>query len=74
MKYSSYELCILIISTLLNVLRIYDRFFIYGELNLSQMDDRKKVVENLNSIFNRYSGKEKLENEIEKLQSHLLEM
>ncbi|NPE30847.1 peptide chain release factor-like protein [Methanococcoides sp. SA1] len=41
---------------------------------MSQMDDKKKVVENLNSIFNRYSGKEKLENEIEKLQSHLLEM
>lgn len=41
---------------------------------MSQMDDKKKVVENLNSLFSRYSGKEKLENEIEKLQSHLLEM
>ncbi len=32
------------------------------------------MVDNLNSIFNHYSGKEKLEFEIEKLQSHLLEL
>jgi len=38
------------------------------------MDDKKKVADNLNSLFSRYSGKEKLEKEIEKLQSHLLEM
>lgn len=38
------------------------------------MDEKKKVVENINSLFSRYSGKEKLENEVEKLQSHLLEL
>ncbi len=32
------------------------------------------MVDNLNSIFNHYSGKDKLELEIEKLQSHILEL
>ncbi|WP_135605037.1 Vms1/Ankzf1 family peptidyl-tRNA hydrolase [Methanococcoides sp. NM1] len=38
------------------------------------MAGKKKVTGNLNTLFNKYSGKEKLEDEIDKLQSHILEL
>ncbi|WP_445474646.1 Vms1/Ankzf1 family peptidyl-tRNA hydrolase [Methanococcoides methylutens] len=38
------------------------------------MPGKKKVAGNLNTLFNKYSGKEKLEEEIDRLQSHLLEL
>ncbi len=38
------------------------------------MIEKDKVVDNISSIFNRYSGKDKLEEEIDRLQSHLVEM
>ncbi|UGV39897.1 hypothetical protein J7W08_07140 [Methanococcoides orientis] len=38
------------------------------------MAGTKKVAGNLNTFFKKYSGKEKLEEEIDKLQSHILEL
>jgi hypothetical protein len=38
------------------------------------MIEKDKVVGNISSIFNRYSGKEDLENEINRLQSHIVEL
>ncbi|MEL4305455.1 Vms1/Ankzf1 family peptidyl-tRNA hydrolase [Methanococcoides sp. LMO-2] len=38
------------------------------------MSGKKKVAGNLGSLLNKYSGKEKLEDEIDKLQSHILEL
>ncbi|WP_440953584.1 Vms1/Ankzf1 family peptidyl-tRNA hydrolase [Methanococcoides sp. FTZ1] len=38
------------------------------------MSGKKKVATNLGSLLNKYSGKERLEDEIERLQSHILEL
>jgi len=38
------------------------------------MAGKKNVAGNLNTLFNKYTGKEKLEDEIDRLQSHILEM
>lgn len=38
------------------------------------MAEKDSVINNLNYIFKKYSGKEELENEINKLQSHILEL
>ncbi len=38
------------------------------------MIEKEKIVDNISSIFNRYSGKKELEKEIDKLQSHILEL
>ncbi|MEA1984038.1 MAG: Vms1/Ankzf1 family peptidyl-tRNA hydrolase [Euryarchaeota archaeon] len=38
------------------------------------MDGRNKIYNNLNDLFDRYSGKEKLEEEIDRLQSHIVEL
>ncbi|WMW25698.1 Vms1/Ankzf1 family peptidyl-tRNA hydrolase [Methanolobus sediminis] len=38
------------------------------------MIEKDKVVGNISNLFNRYSGKEELENEINRLQSHIVEL
>ncbi|MDG6244506.1 MAG: Vms1/Ankzf1 family peptidyl-tRNA hydrolase [Methanolobus sp.] len=38
------------------------------------MIEKEKIVDNISSIFNRYSGKEELEREINKLNSHIVEL
>ncbi|MDK2824949.1 MAG: hypothetical protein PWQ63_1811 [Methanolobus sp.] len=38
------------------------------------MIEKDKVVGNISSLFNKYSGKEELENEINRLQSHIVEL
>ncbi|TGC11355.1 Vms1/Ankzf1 family peptidyl-tRNA hydrolase [Methanolobus halotolerans] len=38
------------------------------------MVEKDGVINNINYIFKKYSGKEELENEVSKLQSHLLEL
>jgi len=38
------------------------------------MIEKDKVVGNIGSLFNKYSGKEELENEINRLQSHIVEL
>lgn len=38
------------------------------------MVEKDRVINNINYIFKKYSGKEELENEIDKLQSHLFEL
>jgi len=38
------------------------------------MSGKKKVAGNLGSLLNKYSGREKLEDEIDRLQSHILEL
>ncbi|WMW21096.1 Vms1/Ankzf1 family peptidyl-tRNA hydrolase [Methanolobus mangrovi] len=38
------------------------------------MVEKEKVINNINYIFKKYSGKEELENEINRLRSHILEL
>ncbi|WP_406661010.1 Vms1/Ankzf1 family peptidyl-tRNA hydrolase [Methanolobus sp. ZRKC3] len=38
------------------------------------MAKKEKVVENVNYLFNKYTGKEKLEGQIDHLQSHIVEL
>ncbi|MBP1909439.1 Vms1/Ankzf1 family peptidyl-tRNA hydrolase [Methanolobus bombayensis] len=38
------------------------------------MIEKEKVVGNISSLFNKYSGKEELETEINRLQSHIVEL
>lgn len=38
------------------------------------MIEKEKIVGNISSIFNRYSGKEEMEHEINKLRSHIVEL
>ncbi|WP_091938175.1 Vms1/Ankzf1 family peptidyl-tRNA hydrolase [Methanolobus profundi] len=38
------------------------------------MIEKEKIVDNISSIFNRYSGKEEMEHEINKLRSHIVEL
>ena len=38
------------------------------------MVEKNRVINNINYIFKKYSGKEELENEINRLQSHILEL
>ena len=38
------------------------------------MNEKKKVVENINVLFGKISGKEKLDNQMEMLQSHIVEL
>ena len=38
------------------------------------MNSRDKIYNNLNDLFDRYSGKEKLEEEIDRLHSHIVEL
>jgi len=41
---------------------------------LKMMNEKKKVVENINVLFGKISGKEKLENQLDMLQSHIVEL
>ncbi|MGP8337628.1 MAG: Vms1/Ankzf1 family peptidyl-tRNA hydrolase [Methanosarcinaceae archaeon] len=41
---------------------------------LRMMTEKKKVVDNINVLFGKISGKEKLENQLEILQSHIVEL